>query len=86
VKAPPELVRATETRYVQIPAADMLPCPQPTEQPNPTNRDLLAHDRGEKDAATCDENQLAKVRAASGQTVKAKDSAAPYRTPPTSRR
>ena len=69
VKAPPEIVRATEVRYVEIPAADLLPCPQPAEQPNPTNADLLTHDRAETKAATCDEQQLAKVAGKSGQPV-----------------
>ena len=77
VKAPPEIVRATEVRYVEIPAADLLPCQQPAEQPNPTNADLLTHDRAETKAATCDEQQLAKIAAKSGQVVLAATTVTP---------
>lgn len=71
VQAPPQVVTVTEVRYVEIPAADMLPCPQPAETATPTNADLLTHDRGETKAATCDEQQLEKVRAKAGQIVQA---------------
>lgn len=83
VQAPPQVVTVTEVRYVEIPAADMLPCPQPAETATPTNADLLTHDRGETKAATCDEQQLAKVRDKSGQVVKSPAAATAPSTPAT---
>lgn len=70
MQAPPQLVQATSTHWVGIPAAKTDPCDAPADG-YARNRDLLQHDQAEHRARVCDEGKLADIAKMQGQVVPA---------------
>lgn len=82
VQAPAAEIRVPDTRYVNVPAADTTPCPQPQPLPAAANNgDLAQHDAAEAARGDCDDKQLQEIARKQGQPVQPAASATA--SPPT---
>lgn len=67
VVLPPSIVRVPVVRYIQIPQADLNPCPVPVGSPA-LNGDLLLHDQAAMEDLKLCNQQMARARAKNGST------------------